>query len=214
MYGDNDVYVTHFNMSDMYDEPFIMQLKTNNQAYRYSLELRDVTGNVLLTWDNLENNTVYRDTINYGDGCFTIELIDEEDMGLTYWAYPAQGNGYLRFFDLDSVTIKNFGSDFGRSIFYTFNMGDVSFIQEPNLNEPITIYPNPFTDEVFIDFEEMNGEATIYIFNLQGQQVYSSVNDKGPKTRVTIDLSDIPSGLYIVNVIYNNTAIKKKIVKL
>jgi len=213
-YSDNDVYVTHFNMSDMYDEPFVMQLKTNNEAYRYSLELRDITGNVLLTWDNLENNTVYRDTVNFGDGCFTIELIDEEDMGLTYWAYPGQGNGYLRLFDLDSVTIKNFGSDFGRSIFYTFNMGDVSFIQEPNLNEPITIYPNPFTDEVFIDFEEINGEATIYIYNIQGQQVYSSVNDHWPQTRVTIDLSDMPSGLYIVNVIYNNTTIKKKIIKL
>jgi len=47
-YSDNDVFISHFNMPDMYDEPFIMQLKTNNQAYRYSLELRDVTGNVLL----------------------------------------------------------------------------------------------------------------------------------------------------------------------
>ena len=75
-YADNDIYQTIFSLPDMYDEPFILQLKTNNQAYRYSLQVRDVLGNVLLEWDNLENNTIYRDTMNYPDGCYTIELID------------------------------------------------------------------------------------------------------------------------------------------
>lgn len=213
-YIDNDVYVSHFNMPDMYDEPFIMQLKTNNQAYRYSLEVRDVNGNVLLNWDNLENNTIYTDTMDYGDGCFTIELIDEEDMGLTYWAYPGQGYGYLRFLDMDSVIIKNFNADFGRSIFYAFNKGDVSYIQEPNLNGSITIHPNPFSEEVYIDFKEINSEAVIYVYNLQGQQVYSFYNNILQTTRVKIDLNNVPSGLYVVNVVYNNTMIKKKVIKL
>jgi len=213
-YSDNDTYVSHFNMTDMYDEPFIIQLKTNNQAYRYNLEFRDVNGNVLLSWDNLENNTIYTDTVDYGDGCFTIELVDEEDMGLQYWAYPAQGNGYLRFFDLDSVMIKYFNSDFGRSIFYTFNVGDAFYIQEPNLNGSINIHPNPFTEEVYIDFKDINSEISIYIYNIQGQQVYSSNNKINQISRIKINLGDVPSGLYVVNVVYNNIAIKKKIIKL
>ncbi len=92
-------------------------MKTNNQAHRYHMQIRDVLGNVVVDLDNLENNTIYIDTINYSDGCYTLELIDDEDMGLSYWAYPEQGSGYLRFFDLDSMMIKQFNSDFGRSIF-------------------------------------------------------------------------------------------------
>ena len=116
-YPDNDTYTTQINLPDFYDEPFIIQLKTNNQAYRYSLEVRDVLGNVLISRNNLENNTVYRDTLNFSDGCYTIELIDQEDMGLTYWAYPEQGYGYLRLFDYDSVMIKHFNRRFWQKYF-------------------------------------------------------------------------------------------------
>jgi len=100
-YADNNSYQTSFNLPDMYDQPFFFQLKTNNQAYRYHMQIRDVLGNVIIDLDNLENNTIYRDTIDFTDGCYTLELIDDEDMGLSYWAYPEQGSGYLRFFDMD-----------------------------------------------------------------------------------------------------------------
>ena len=212
-YADNDIYQTAFNLPDLFDESFILQLKTNSQAYRYSLEVRDVLGNVLLTWDNLDNNTVYSDTIDYADGCYTIELIDDEDMGLSYWAYPAQGSGYLRFFDLDSTMIKYFNPDFGRSIFYTFNIGDISYIQEPNYEGLINIHPNPFSDEVFIDFEDMLGDAVISVYNLQGQNVYKKKIHQNGAVRFLLELSDHPSGIYVVQVNLGSLSIRKKIVK-
>ncbi|MCD4682930.1 MAG: T9SS type A sorting domain-containing protein, partial [Bacteroidales bacterium] len=212
-YADNDIYQTNFNLPDLFDEPFVLQLKTNNQAYRYSLEVRDVLGNILLNWDDLDNNTVYRDTIDYTDGCYTIELIDEEDMGLSYWAYPQQGSGYLRFFDLDSVLIKYFNPDFGRSVFYTFTMGDVSYIQEPNLEMLVNIHPNPFNDNVFIDFEEMQGDAVISVYNLQGQRVYNSLIHLNGTLRYKLDLGDQPSGIFVVQINRGNLSIRKKIIK-
>ncbi|MCD4730555.1 MAG: T9SS type A sorting domain-containing protein, partial [Bacteroidales bacterium] len=172
-YADNNSFQTSFNLPDMYDQPFFFQLKTNNQAYRYHMQIRDVLGNVIIDLDNLENNTIYRDTIDFTDGCYTLELIDDEDMGLSYWAYPAQGSGYLRFFNMDSVMIKYFNPDFGRSIFYTFNVGDVSYIQEPNLGKLVNIYPNPFSDNFTIEFDELSGFADIKVYNAQGQQVFN-----------------------------------------
>ena len=212
-YMENDTYKTTFNLPDLFDEPFVLQLKTNNQAYRYSLEVRDVSGNVLLTWDDLDNNTVYSDTVDYPDGCYTIELIDEEDMGLSYWAYPQQGSGYLRFFDLDSIMIKNFNPDFGRSVFYTFNIGDVSYIREPNLQELVNVYPNPFNDKVYIDFDEMQGETFISIFNIQGQKVYADQIHLNGAFRFLLDLSDLPSGIYLVRINQGSYSIRKKLIK-
>jgi hypothetical protein len=212
-YFDNDVYSTKVNLPDFYDEPFILQLKTNNMAYRYSLEVRDVLGNVLVSRNNLENNTVYRDTLDFPDGCYTIELTDLEDMGLSYWAYPEQGYGYLRLFDFDSVAIKYFNSDFGRSIFYTFTLGDVSYIAEPGLDRLIQIRPNPFTKEVIIDFEEGLEKGVVSVYNLQGQTIFlQEINLKATRS-FRIDLSNNPSGLYVVNVNLGNTTIRKKIIK-
>ncbi len=167
----------------------------------------------MLDWDNLENNTIYRDTMNFQDGCYTVELIDAEDMGLTYWAYPEQGSGYLRLYDTDSVMLKNFESDFGRSLFYTFNLGDVSYIQESNLENLISIYPNPFGEEVSIEFEEMHGKTEILIFNSQGQIVYADERNLHRNGKLNIKLSELPSGLYIVHVNQENYSIQKKIIK-
>jgi hypothetical protein len=212
-YTVNDSYTTKINLPDFYDEPFIIQLKTNNMAYRYNLEVRDVLGNVVVSRNNLENNTVYRETLDFPDGCYTIELTDLEDMGLSYWAYPEQGYGYLRLFDFDSVAIKYFNSDFGRSIFYTFTLGDVSYIAEPGLHKLIQIRPNPFTKEVIIDFEEGLEKGVVSVYNLQGQTIFhQEINLKATRS-FRIDLSNNPSGLYVVNVNLGNTTIRKKIIK-
>lgn len=212
-YADNDIFTSPVNLPDFYDQPFIIQLRTNNQAYRYSMEVRDVLGNILISRSNLSNNTVYRDTINFTDGCYTLELIDQEDMGLAYWAYPEQGYGYLRFFDHDSVMIKNFNSDFGRSIFYTFSLGDVSYIAEPNIENLVRIHPNPFTDKVYIEFEQSEENAVVSVFNLLGQMVWKNNADMRETSTLILDLSGHPPGLYLVNVSLGNRIIQKKIVK-
>lgn len=212
-YPDNDVFSTPITLPDFYDEPFIIQLKTNNQAYRYSMEVRDVLGNVLISRNSLSNNTVYLDTIQFTDGCYTLELIDQEDMGLAYWAYPEQGYGYLRFFDHDSVMIKNFNSDFGRSIFYTFSLGDVSFIADPALDEIVRIYPNPFFDEVSIEFEEYGENALVDVYNLQGQIIHSENFNLNGNHRFKLDFAGKPAGLYIVQVRYGDLELKKKIIR-
>jgi hypothetical protein len=212
-YADNDSYTTRFTLPDQYNHPVIVRLKTNNQAWRYSLEVRDVSGNVLVSRNNLENNTIYNDTINLPDGCYTIELLDEAAMGLTYWAYPAQGNGYLRLFNHEGQLIKNFNSDFGRSIFYTFSIGNVLYIAEPNLDNLISIYPNPFTDEVFVDFEDIYGHAQVSVYDMAGRQIYKQEVNMHETGNYRIDLPGKAPGMYLVRIVHGDKSIQKKIIK-
>ncbi|MCF8388731.1 MAG: hypothetical protein K9G47_12690, partial [Bacteroidales bacterium] len=114
-YAANDTYTTSFIMPDMYDQKIALWLKTNKQAYRYSLIVKDVLGEILLSRTGLANDSLYVDTLDIEDGCYTIRLLDEENMGLSYWAYAAQGSGYFRICDMEGNILKSFEPEFGRS---------------------------------------------------------------------------------------------------
>jgi len=212
-YPDNNYYYTDFSLPDLWDEPFMLLLKTNNQAYRYHLQIRDVHGSVLIDWDNLENNTVYMDTIDFGDGCYTLELIDSEDMGLSYWAYPAQGTGYVKILNMDSLYVKGFLSDFGRSIFYTFNLGDISYIAEPNIQYEIDVYPNPFYDVVNLHIANYADIERITVYDIYGKLIHTTEKANPKQETIQIDLSDQKNGIYIMNVNGKNYSARKKIIK-
>ncbi|MDZ7740750.1 MAG: LamG-like jellyroll fold domain-containing protein [Bacteroidota bacterium] len=48
-YPDNNTYTTHFNMPDMYNQPLVFWLKTNHQAYRYTIAVKDVLGETVFS---------------------------------------------------------------------------------------------------------------------------------------------------------------------
>lgn len=212
-YPDNDSFTTKFEMPDLMNEPFITLLKTNNQSWRYSLVVKDIEGNEWLHLDDLENNAYYLDTLDLPDGCYTLELLDTDNMGLTYWAYPEQGVGFFRFLDMDSVIIKHFTSEFGRKIFYTFHVGEESFIADNGMDDLIRIYPNPFDSEINVDPGDLQGDIDIRVFDLQGRQVYFHRYHAIRGTPVRISLKDHPPGVYVVQVSADAALFRQKVVK-
>jgi len=211
-YPENDTYVSRFHMPDFYNEPFVMTLKTNKQAYRYTLKIRDNKGQEVLTLENLENNTIYNDTIDFADGCYTLELTDQENMGLSYWAYPEQGSGYLRIGSLEGVQLKSFNSDFGRSVLYSFNLGESYYINDPDI-AAFSIYPNPFRDVIRIYSPSISGRSSLKVYNSAGVCVLSreiSVNQGSP---VEADLSGFPDGMYLVTLQGGSEYVRKKVIK-
>ncbi|MBN3036557.1 MAG: T9SS type A sorting domain-containing protein, partial [Bacteroidales bacterium] len=212
-YPDNDSFSTIFNMPDFHAEPFIILLRTNHEAYRYSLRIRDIWGQTWLEWDDLENNTFYQDTIDFPDGCYTLELTDEEDMGLSYWAYPTQGAGYLRLLNIDSTMLKVFNSEFGRSIFYTFNLGETYYIEENGLEDEVRIYPNPAGDVLYMETGSLEGIVTVRMLNMQGQSMMNRNEYVSPGGIITLPVADLPRGLYLAAVGYLNGMISVKIRK-
>ncbi len=212
-YPDNDLFSTHFLMPDLINVPFVTTLKTNNMAYRYSMELRDIAGNILLKRDSLENDTYYRDTLDLPYGCYTVEVTDSEDMGLTYWAYPEQGSGYFRLSNMDGNILKSFNSDFGRKIFYTFHVGEGFYIQEPGYDKLISVFPNPTDGLVNVNIKDLQGKVRVKIYDTEGNILRQSEAKDGSGGNLVFDLSGYPSGLYMLEVISPELTLHKKIIR-
>jgi hypothetical protein len=213
-YPDNDSFSASFIMPDLIDIPVVMLMRTNNQSYRYSLEVRDIGGNILFRRDTFDNNTIYQDTLDLPFGCYTIELTDIEDMGLSYWAYPEQGSGYFRLLDLDGNILKKFNSEFGRTIYYTFHVGEGFYIREPGYDELISIYPNPTSGVVNIDIRALQGNVSVKICNMQGSIVKQTEENVLNSRTMVFDLSDCADGFYLIEVNHPGLIVRKKVIKL
>lgn len=70
-----------------------------------------------------------------------------------------------------------------------------------NKNAGVRLYPNPFNDQLHVNFPELPGHAKIEIHDVCGQLVYSV--DNLEKTNV-IDLKNLRKGVYFVRVTGNN----------
>lgn len=73
----------------------------------------------------------------------------------------------------------------------------------------VTISPNPVKHQMTIATDYELGKLCVHIMNAQGQEVRGFVIDK----QATIDVSDLPAGLYFVSVIGGKVVTQKVIVE-
>lgn len=80
-------------------------------------------------------------------------------------------------------------------------------------SQQVSIYPNPFNNQVVIQVKEANDEANVIVTNVQGQEVYTEQLAAGTVNK-TIDLSQLSSGVYFMH--YRSGTLDKttKIVKM
>lgn len=121
------------------------------------------------------------------------------------------GNGNIKVPISVSILGGNYTSD-DRIDYYLLNdviigpQGITSYTNTANFS----IYPNPVSDQLNINLIN-KGINTIKIMNIMGAEVYSIVVEG--KDHCTIDLSNLPAGMYIVNVSNSTGTSAKKIVK-
>ena len=79
-------------------------------------------------------------------------------------------------------------------------------------DECFTLYPNPVKDLINITFNDyISHELSIVIYNTLGTVIHrSSVN----QSNVNIDISEYPSGIYIVQVIDGHKISQKQVIKI
>jgi hypothetical protein len=84
-----------------------------------------------------------------------------------------------------------------------------------NLEDGLTIYPNPTTDDLSIVFETKNNEdIQISILNVLGQNVYNELMQTYSGINVKkINIANFSSGIYIINVNTKEGNISKKLIK-
>lgn len=81
-------------------------------------------------------------------------------------------------------------------------------IAENQLNENISIYPNPSNGKFTISFDQ-SVKHDISIYNILGEKIYQSAI-ANPKSE--IDLSNQPKEIYFINFSFGQTVLTKKIV--
>jgi subtilisin-like proprotein convertase family protein len=71
--------------------------------------------------------------------------------------------------------------------------------QAPDLDQTLTVFPNPATDEVFVDFGfRLNGRLTVEVFSLQGQRLQQFQYDEAP-LQLQLPTSNWASGVYLLH---------------
>lgn len=99
---------------------------------------------------------------------------------------------------------------------------DNLYIQDPitaveQLNAGVGIYPNPLSNQLLtIQIENtLLGEVRVEVLNMQGQQLQTAAfTPSAEKTKHQLDLSELPSGMYIITVQgRSGERITKKIIK-
>ena len=70
----------------------------------------------------------------------------------------------------------------------------------------IGLYPNPGSNEAYLEFVSSTPDVTISIFDSSGKQVYSEINsgESGVKRKFVIDRKSMASGSYIIRITNEN----------
>ena len=77
-----------------------------------------------------------------------------------------------------------------------------------NNNFNISVFPNPASDNINIDYDTYNARADIFIKDIRGATIYYSL-DFPTNKRQTLDISRFSAGIYTLEIILNS---KNKIV--
>lgn len=213
LYADNDTYTTHFDLPDMYADNFVVQMKTNNYPTENNWTIKDIAGNVVMNRNGTVANTTYRDTLNLDPGCYVLELNDAGEDGLSYWANSAQGTGNFRLYSKTSSTmLKNFGTDFGKSIHYAFTIGNITYIQENGAEVFAEAFPNPTNGKVTIATNGFEGNCVLEYYDQTGKLIGSKSFNANENANTDLDLSNLENGIYFYSVRGENNFFTGKLV--
>ncbi len=111
----------------------------------------------------------------------------------------------------DSDTINKAGGYPNKTFSSVIITEDITTYVEVNLDEQLSIYPNPIVDELNISFNNPEGKNSIKIYTLSGV-LLKEENNSGQET-IQVSLQNYPQGIYFVEVKTEGETFTKKIIK-
>jgi hypothetical protein len=87
-----------------------------------------------------------------------------------------------------------------------FNNG----VTELNLSDPISVFPNPVQDELYLLYPEFQNSVLGEIFSITGQSLMKFYIDNQYKS---VNIKELPSGIYFFKCQIDNKCIIRKIIK-
>lgn len=216
-YSYNNTKISKFTYPPVMPAQFVIEFKTNNYPAEDNWTLTDDAGSVLYsrTGSMLTANTTYKDTVNLADGCYTFELDDSGEDGLSFWANTAQGSGLIRFKKVSPATVlKNFGGDFGGQVYQQFTVGLTSGIDDYifTSTNTLNVYPNPSTGHVYVNIDlNKRDDGEVTISDVLGKTVYNYPFHSQTADSFEVDLSAFNKGVYFVTLKTSDGTLTKKL---
>lgn len=107
-------------------------------------------------------------------------------------------------------------SDYGNNLFIDeVVIPNTVSVKEQANSIPLRTYPNPVTDELFIDFNQaVNGAVRVQILNSLGQLVLEhQTTVENSAAKINLNVAALPAGIYTVQSLVNGKSQISKIVK-
>ncbi|MBK7130685.1 MAG: T9SS type A sorting domain-containing protein [Crocinitomicaceae bacterium] len=124
----------------------------------------------------------------------------------TIYSYYHLSSGKQAIFQHATIDINTtLVNDSFNAVFY-HSLPSYVGVAEQNVNH-FSVYPNPASDFVTVTTSGNASQMSMYTVN--GQLVTSFIN---PQVVETIEVSELPAGTYIIQVIENGTAVEEKII--
>ncbi len=144
-------------------------------------------------------------------GCYSVEVLDSYGDGIN----AGYGNGSIELRDGTNGVIwaSNgvFASEIGQEYKVTSSNNTTGL--EGLTSEGFSIYPNPATDNVTVEFEAQNGTYEISIVDLTGRvMTATSLTNVSGAQEVVLPISELASGNYLVNIVKNGVKFTEKII--
>jgi phosphohistidine swiveling domain-containing protein len=148
---------------------------------------------------NGDKSTIGHDWKSFSMNTFSWEIEDS----LAFFVKNTKGDIYKLVFDYFS------GSSTGRAGFVK-KLLSLSAVDEPVIKTSLTIFPNPAVHDVTILIDKFeNNAATLKIYDQSGRLTYSE-EKVASNNQLKINVSSIPDGLYILEIVNGNNAIRQK----
>ncbi|MGB2116067.1 MAG: LamG-like jellyroll fold domain-containing protein [Flavobacteriaceae bacterium] len=205
----NDFKSAEFSFPNVHSKDLRVWVRTNERPWQNRVQITDATsGEIVYDKSYSISNFSYNENLTLDSGCYNFRITDSGQDGLQHgWSNQGNGQLYLFFGNEHPLYVSDFGSSFN----YAFTTDYYLSKEELDFVTGLSIYPNPVIDNCNIKASS-NLIDSVSIFNLQGQEI-KRINNNQPKANMTLNLSDLTSGNYFVNITGSGITTTRKILK-
>ncbi|MFH0895417.1 MAG: peptide-N-glycosidase F-related protein [Bacteroidota bacterium] len=219
--GTADEYIKDNCLTVPFDAPpemkktMIFYFRTNKKPQQNEWKLTDSKGKIIKqrSFTSMKAETEYRDTLRLTPGCYQLVVSDTANDGLEFWYNNEAGRGVARLMDTTGVLLKNFESDFGSGLQFSFNVPENETKNDVLLNDPIVgVFPLRTTGKTTMDyFNNIAQDVTVQITTEDGKLIQEKKYEKLKEGVYTYDLSGQALGRYYIKVTAGDKTVSKRI---
>lgn len=159
--GKADEYMADNQLSTIFEKApvhtgnMVVVFKANKQPEHNSYTITSSDGKKIAerTFSATDASKIFRDSLKLSPGCYTLMVADTAGDGLEFWANSKGGRGYIRLQDGKGNLLRQFESDFGSEVYYSFIVDENAAIQSAvNKEISLGLYPTRTTGKTELDF--------------------------------------------------------------